>query len=73
MPLNPDIDGSTWKFADILAKATALFGSQQEAEQWLERPAIGLNRHKPIDLLATPDGAELVETFLSQTEFGVYV
>lgn len=61
------------KFAEILAKATELFGSRQEAEHWLDRPAIGLNRHRPIDLLATPAGAELVKTFLSQIEFGVYI
>lgn len=61
------------KFTEILAKATELFGSRQEAEHWLERPAIGLNRHRPIDLLAMPAGADLVETFLSQIEFGVYV
>lgn len=61
------------KFAEILAKATELFGSRQEAEHWLERPAIGLNRHRPIDLLATPAGAELVKTFLAQIEFCVYV
>jgi putative toxin-antitoxin system antitoxin component (TIGR02293 family) len=61
------------KFAEILAKATELFGSLQEAEHWLARPAIGLNRQRPVDLLATPAGVELVETFLSQIEFGVYV
>ena len=60
-------------FVEILAKATELFGSRQEAEHWLERPAIGLNRHRPIDLLAIPAGAELVKTFLSQIEFGVYI
>jgi putative toxin-antitoxin system antitoxin component (TIGR02293 family) len=42
----------------------------QEAEQWLERPAIGLNQHKPIDLLATPAGVELVEDFLVRLEHG---
>jgi putative toxin-antitoxin system antitoxin component (TIGR02293 family) len=57
----------------ILAKATEMFGSQQEAEQWLERPAIGLNRRRPIDLLATPAGVELVEDFLKRLEYGVYV
>jgi uncharacterized protein (DUF2384 family) len=29
-------------FSEILAKATAVLGSQEEAERWLERPAIGL-------------------------------
>ena len=53
-PLNPEQSGRTWKFAEILAKATAVLGSQEEAEQWLERPAIGLDQRRPIDLLATP-------------------
>lgn len=71
-PLNQEQSGRTWKFAEILAKATKVLGSQQEAEAWLERPAIGLNQRRPIDLLATPAGVELVETFLGRIEYGVY-
>src|ERR1700743_2014701 len=71
-PLSPEQSGRTWKLAEILAKATSIFGSKEEAEQWLERPAIGLNQHKPIDLLATPAGVELVEDFLVRLEHGVY-
>jgi putative toxin-antitoxin system antitoxin component (TIGR02293 family) len=71
-PLNPEQSGRTWKLAEILAKAAAVFGSKAEAEQWLERPAIGLNQRKPIDLLATPAGVELVEDFLVRLEYGVY-
>jgi putative toxin-antitoxin system antitoxin component (TIGR02293 family) len=62
----------TWKFAEILARASEVFGSRDEAEKWLERPATGLNRRRPIDLLATPAGVELVEDFLTQLEYGVY-
>jgi len=72
-PLNQEQSGRTWKFAEILAKATAIFGSQGEAEQWLERPATGLDQRRPIDLLATPAGVELVEAFLQRLEYGVYV
>jgi len=72
-PLSPEQSGRTWKFAEILAKATAVFGSQEEAEQWLERPAVGLDRRRPIDLLATPAGTEMVDDFLTRLEFGVYV
>lgn len=71
-PLNREQSSRTWKFAEILAKATAVFGSQGEAEQWLERPAMGLNRQCPIDLLATPAGVALVEQFLGRLEYGVY-
>lgn len=71
-PLSQEQSGRTWKFAEILAKATDIFGSQTEAEQWLERPAIGLDQRRPIDLLGTPAGVELVEDHLDRLEFGVY-
>jgi putative toxin-antitoxin system antitoxin component (TIGR02293 family) len=53
-------------------KATDVFGSQEEAEQWLERPGIGLDQRRPIDLLATPAGVELVEQYLTRLAYGVY-
>ena len=71
-PLSQEQSGRTWKFAEILAKATDVFGSQAEAEQWLERPAIGLDQRRPIDLLGTPAGVELVEDHLERLEYGVY-
>ncbi|WP_353646773.1 antitoxin Xre/MbcA/ParS toxin-binding domain-containing protein [Mesorhizobium sp. WSM2239] len=71
-PLSQEQSGRTWKFAEILSKATDVFGSQAEAEQWLERPAIGLDQRSPIDLLSTPAGVELVEDYLERLEFGVY-
>jgi putative toxin-antitoxin system antitoxin component (TIGR02293 family) len=72
-PLSQEQSARTWKFAEILAKATEVFGSQEEAERWLDRPATGLDRRRPIDLLATPAGVELVEDFLHRLEYGVYV
>ena len=71
-PLSLEQSGRTWKFAKILVKASSALGSQEEAEQWLERPASGLNRLRPIDLLATPVGLELVEDFLERLKYGVY-
>lgn len=71
-PLSQEQSGRTWKFAEILAKATAVLGSQDDAEQWLERPAIGLDQRRPIDLLATPTGTRIVEDYLERLEFGVY-
>jgi putative toxin-antitoxin system antitoxin component (TIGR02293 family) len=71
-PLNPEQSGRAWTFAEILARATTVFGSQDEAEQWLERPAIGLDQRRPLDLLATPAGVKLVEDHLERLEYGVY-
>lgn len=71
--LNQEQSGRTWKFAEILARATAIFGSRTEAEHWLERPAIGLDQRRPIDLLATTAGVEIVENHLERIEYGVYM
>jgi len=71
-PLNPEQTARTWKLAEIVAKATDVLGSREEAEQWLERPAIGLDQRRPIDLLATPAGVEMVESLLERLDYGVY-
>jgi putative toxin-antitoxin system antitoxin component (TIGR02293 family) len=71
-PLSQEQSGRAWKFAEILSKATDVLGTQTEAEQWLERPAVGLDQRRPIDLLGTPAGVELVEDYLERLEYGVY-
>src|SRR5665213_1344020 len=71
-PLSPEQSGRTWKFAEILGRAIELFGSQADAEAWLESPAIALEQRKPIDLLSTPAGVESVEDHLTRLEYGVY-
>ncbi len=70
--LNLDQSDRAWKFAEILAKAIAVFGGQEEAERWMARPAVGLDQRRPIDLLATSAGFEMVDTLLTRLEYGVY-
>ena len=70
--LSQDQAGRTWKFAEVLARATSVFGSQDAAEKWLAQPATGLDQRRPIDLLTTPAGVVLVEDFLGRVEYGVY-
>jgi putative toxin-antitoxin system antitoxin component (TIGR02293 family) len=71
-PLDVQQSGRAWKFAEILAKATRVLGSQDEAEQWLRRPAIGLDQQRPVDLLTTPAGVKLVDDYLGRLEYNVY-
>lgn len=61
------------RYAEILAKAVGVFGSEDEARRWMVEPAIGLNHQVPAMLCQTDDGAELVDTYLNQIEYGVYV
>lgn len=72
-PLELDHSSRIWKLAEILAKATSVFGSQQKAERWLDSPAQGLNGRRPVELLATQTGTELVEQLLERLDYGVYV
>lgn len=72
LPLSPEQSGRTWRFAEVLAKATDVLGDQDAAERWMMAPAMALDQRRPIDLLATPTGFELVEQLLGRMEYGVY-
>ena len=67
-----DLASKTWLFAETLAKASEVFGGQEEAAHWMSKPAMGLDGQRPIELLQTVQGAELVNEFLGRLEYGVY-
>lgn len=71
--LSVDQSNRTWKFAEILGRASEILGSKAEAEAWLNAPAIGLDQRRPIDLLGTAVGVAAVEDYLTRIEYGVYV
>ena len=71
-PLSPEQGGRAFRFAELLARAAVIFGGQEEAERWFDTPAMGLDQQKPIDLIATQVGAQLVDEFLGRLEHGVY-
>ena len=70
--LSVEASGKAWQFAETLAHASEVFGTQEAAERWLETPATALEGAKPINLLSTPPGSEMVRTLLTRIEFGVY-
>lgn len=61
------------RYAAALSKAAAVLGSEAAARQWMREPAMGLDRQVPAKLVSTAAGAELVDTFPEQLEYGVYV
>ena len=67
-----DLASKAWLFAETLAQATEIFGGKEEAECWMSKPAMGLDGQRPIELLQTVQGAELVNDFLTRLEYGVY-
>lgn len=62
------------KVADyVLAEATRILGTEEAAMYWLSMPTPSLpGRAKPIDLLSTPGGCQLVLDLLVRIEHGVY-
>jgi putative toxin-antitoxin system antitoxin component (TIGR02293 family) len=58
---------------DTFTKAVEIFGSKEEAELWLRRPAMALDGKRPVDLLRSPEGKSLVQELLGRLEHGVYI
>lgn len=56
----------------IVTRAAEVLGSREAAKSWMLRPAMGLDQQRPIDLLRTDLGTEVVEDFLTRLEFNVY-
>jgi putative toxin-antitoxin system antitoxin component (TIGR02293 family) len=71
-PLSTSESNNVWKLADLITQATRVFGDQEAAERWFLEPAIGLDHRRPIDLVRTAPGAQLVKDFLTRMEYGVY-
>jgi putative toxin-antitoxin system antitoxin component (TIGR02293 family) len=71
-PMPTDLASKTWQFAETLAKASEVFGGQEEAERWMSGEVMGLDGARPIELLRTLQGTELVNEFLDRLAYGVY-
>lgn len=71
-PLSAEQGSRTWSFARIFAHAVEVLGSDKDAQEWMQRPALGLDNRPPIDLLGSAVGAEAVDHYLTRMEYGVY-
>jgi putative toxin-antitoxin system antitoxin component (TIGR02293 family) len=60
------------RLAAITEHAIDVLGSQEEAERWLLKPALALDQRRPIDLLQSSEGTELVKALLTRMDYGVY-
>ncbi len=60
------------RLLSVTEQATKVLGARDAAERWLAAPAIGLDRRRPIELLASSEGTEMVKTLLTRMEYGVY-
>lgn len=56
----------------VVARSTELFQSRETAAQWLKTPAVSLGNARPLDLLDTTAGANMVLNLLGRIEHGVF-
>lgn len=57
---------------EIFDKVGEAMGSADEADRWLHCPALALDCRRPVDLIATAEGAAIVSDHLQRLEYGVY-
>ncbi len=71
-PLDSNATDRSLRLAAVTEQAIEVLASQEAAERWLASPALGLDRRRPIDLLQSSEGTELVKTLLTRMDHGVY-
>ena len=56
----------------VVARCTDLFQSHEKASRWLKSPVLALGNSRPLDLLDTTTGANMVLNLLGRIEHGVF-
>lgn len=56
----------------ILDQARDVFGTDEAAQRFLIEPAMALDWQRPLDLMATDEGAGLVATHLARLDHCVF-
>jgi len=69
--LDPDESDRLYRIARIAGQAVSVFGAEEKAASWLQRPNRALNGEPPIRLLDTDVGARQVEDILGRIEHGI--
>jgi putative toxin-antitoxin system antitoxin component (TIGR02293 family) len=57
----------------VLARAKEVFGTKEEAVEWLQKPAFALDDHTPLSILDTGTGEQIVMNLLNAIYYGVYL
>jgi putative toxin-antitoxin system antitoxin component (TIGR02293 family) len=70
--LDAEQSGRVWQFAELFTKVSDTLGSDARAVDWMMAPAMALENRRPIDLLTTSVGAQLVDDVVERMRYGVY-
>lgn len=70
--LSTEHSGAVLDLIAVTQKAIEVLGSREAAEDWLHHAALAFDGRRPIDLVSTRPGADLVKDHLTRMEYGVY-
>jgi putative toxin-antitoxin system antitoxin component (TIGR02293 family) len=59
------------RLVPVIAHAVAVFGDEHKATHWLSSPLALFGNRTPAELLATAEGADLVERTLTRIEHNI--
>jgi putative toxin-antitoxin system antitoxin component (TIGR02293 family) len=62
-----------FELAELVALGNIVFDSQEDFTIWLSTPSVALGRVKPVDLLDSSYGMQLIMAELNMIEYGVFV
>ena len=70
--LSTEHSGAMLDLIAVTQKAMDVLGSREAAENWLHQPALAFDGRRPIELLSTRPGSEMVKEHLVRMDYGVY-
>ncbi len=56
----------------IFIKCIEVFGTKEQAENWMKSPNLALGGKTPASLVIEPKGLKMVEDVLKRIEYGIY-
>lgn len=71
-PLSTEESERALRAARVLAYAESVWGSRENAFQWMRQPKRRFKGRTPFEMLATQPGSELVMEFLGQIDHGMF-
>lgn len=70
--LTPTESDRVYRLAQIVTRATEVFGDEHEAQLWLNEPKNALQGQTPLEVIMTEPGVHQVETMLGRIEHGIF-
>lgn len=71
--LPSDESERAYRVARLIEIAADILGSKEETQGWMKENNFALGNQRPLDLIRTEPGAQLVERILRQIEHGITV